>query len=302
MKYLDHGTYIELCVPDDFSFDQCLVYLGRSDIECLHRVINGALFKVLEMNQQMLMIKASAADKGLRIDFLNLHPEKEHKDFLADYMWTYFDMDTDIRPFYEMAERDPILSKLIENYKGLRIVKINDVYEGLCWAVIGQQINLKFAYTLKQRLCQSYGRGYEYDGHMYYVFPEPESIADLDVSDLRQLQFTGRKSEYLIGISKLFESGALSQKVLEGFTDFQELQKHLISIRGVGKWTADYTILKCFSFHNAFPIADVGIHNGMKSILGREKKPSVEEIIQLAVPWAGWEAYATFYIWRSLYE
>ena len=78
------------------------------------------------------------------------------------------------------------------------------------------------------------------------------------------------------------------------------MKNRLISIRGVGDWTADYTIMKCFDINDAFPIADVGIHNALKGILGLDKKPTIEEIEKLSVNWSGWEAYATFYLWRSL--
>lgn len=70
----------------------------------------------------------------------------------------------------------------------------------------------------------------------------------------------------------------------------------------MGKWTADYVAMKCLKKVEAFPIADVGLHNALKFQLGLDKKPSIDDIKEIAVNWRGWEAYATFYLWRSLYE
>ena len=174
------------------------------------------------------------------------------------------------------------------------------MFETICWAIIGQQINLKFAYTLKKRLVEGYGEKMEYDNEEYFLFPTPKAISKLQVVDLKPLQFTTRKAEYIIGIAKLFNEGIIKKEELAIEKDYEKLKNRLILIRGVGAWTADYTIMKCFDINDAFPIADVGIHNALKGILGLDKKPTIEEIEKLSVNWSGWEAYATFYLWRSL--
>ena len=81
------------------------------------------------------------------------------------------------------------------------------MFETICWAIIGQQINLKFAYTLKKRLVEGYGEKMEYDNEEYFLFPTPKVISKLEVEDLKPLQFTTRKAEYIIGIAKLFNEG-----------------------------------------------------------------------------------------------
>lgn len=306
MQYSVKGQTIHLTTPEDFDFNQCLTYMGRSDIECLHRVIDKALYKVLDYNDFLYMIKVCEAnrdqnDNTLFIELLNDTLTEALAEYLSKYIWDMLDLGIDLTGFYEAAKSDKILNELVNRYKGLRIVKILDLYESLCWAIIGQQINLKFAYTLKQRVCATYGKAYEYEERLYYTFPEPDKLATLEVEDLRALQFTGRKSEYLIGISKLFVEGAISKEKLLALDDFESIQKLLMDIRGIGHWTADYAILKCLNHNEAFPIADIGIHNGLKVLLGRDKKPSKEEIFEMAKAWSGWEAYATFFIWRSLY-
>ena len=86
-----------------------------------------------------------------------------------------------------------------------------------------------------------------------------------------------------------------------GTGDFKEAEKMLVKIRGIGPWTANYVLMRCLRFPNAFPIADVGLHNAIKHLTGTEEKPTIEEIWKLAAPWTGWESYATFYLWRFLY-
>jgi len=139
-----------------------------------------------------------------------------------------------------------------------------------------------------------------YDNEEYFLFPKPLSISKLKASDLKPLQFTTRKAEYIIGIAILFNQGILRKEELALEKVYEKLKNRLVSIRGVGNWTADYTIMKCFNINDAFPIADVGIHNALKGILELPKKPTIDEIEKLSVSWRGWKSYATFYLWRWL--
>ena len=295
-------NYIEVIPPKEFSFEQCLVYLNRSELECLHKVKNNELYKLLKLDNIYVLFKIGIVNGIIRATFLNINPQNHIKEQIERYIYNMFDFETDLALFYEKAHNDEILSCLVNKYKGLRIVKISDLFEGLSWAVIGQQINLKFAYTLKKRLVETYGEKLTYEGEDYWIFPNPEKISGLDVDDLRRLQFTQRKAEYVIGIAKLFTDGSINEGQLKLEKAYRSLFNKLISIRGVGNWTADYTIMKCFNINYAFPIADVGIHNALKNILNLREKPSIMYIEKLASNWTGWEAYATFYLWRSLYD
>lgn len=302
VKWKDFKKYIEIDVPEEFSFLQCMVYLDRSDIECLHKIKAGEFYKLLKFEDARVIIKISMGIKKLMVTFMDEIPAKWTRAQVAKYVWDMFDLRTDLTPFYKLVEKDSIIKSLIDKYKGLRIVKINDMFEAICWAIIGQQINLRFAYTLKKRLVEGFGEKMVYDNEEYFLFPTPEILSTLEANDLKQLQFTTRKAEYIIEIAKLFKDGIIKKEVLALEKDYEKLKKTLVAIRGVGNWTADYTILKCFDINDAFPIADVGIHNALKGILGLDKKPTIDEIEKLSVDWKAWEAYVTFYLWRWLYD
>lgn len=302
VKCKDLKKYIEIEVPEEFSFQQCMVYLNRSDIECLHKIKAGEFYKLLKFEDVSVIIKISMGIKKLIVTFMDEIPAKWARAQVVKYVWDMFDLDTDLASFYKLEEKDSISKLLIDKYKGLRIIKIDDMFEAICWAIIGQQINLRFAYTLKKRLVECYGEKMAYNNEEYFLFPTPEILSTLVVNDLKQLQFTTRKAEYIIGIAKLFNEGIIKKEELALEKDYEKLKKRLVAIRGIGNWTADYVILKCFNLNDAFPIADVGIHNALKGILALDKKPSIDEIEKLSVKWKGWEAYVTFYLWRWLYD
>lgn len=115
------------------------------------------------------------------------------------------------------------------------------------------------------------------------------------------MKMTVKKSEYIIGIARLMADGELSKDLLMNMKDFKRAEKSLIKIRGIGPWTANYVLMRCLRFPNAFPIDDVGLINSIKTLAGMDRKPTKEEITKYAAPWRNWESYATFYLWRVLY-
>lgn len=300
------GTIRELAVstPREFSFAENRAYLSRSPNECMHHVGEDAVSKLVRFGGERAILEARKGGDGSVA--VRVHPAG---DGAADipagdierYVRDWFDLDADLAPFYEMANRDSLLQPLAERFYGLRVMGIPDLFEALCWGILGQQINLTFAYALKRRFVEAFGEGEERNGRAYWLFPEPEAIAGLSPSDLTPLQITGRKSEYLIGTAGLMAEGKLSKEALLGAGGHEEAVKTLVAIRGIGPWTANYVSLRCLRFREALPIEDVGLHNAIKALRGMDRKPTLAEIREMARPWAGWEAYATFYLWRALY-
>jgi DNA-3-methyladenine glycosylase II len=301
MKWTDYGKMITLSLPERFSYEECLVFLGRSDQEVLHHIIEKTLLKLIEVNGERVLLKISSTDGQLIVAFpLGEICEAEKKQVVA-YLCDWFDLNRDLSAFYEMAANDGVLHSMTERYAGLRMIGIPDLFEALSWAIIGQQINLKFAYTLKKRFVEQFGEKVEHEANTYWLYPKPEVIARLKVDELRALQFTTRKAEYVIGAAKAIVEGELSKGHLREM-DREEQKRSFLSLKGVGEWTTDYVRMKCLMRPEAFPITDVGLHNAIKQKMNMTTKPTLEEIRDMAKNWSGWEGYATFYLWRSLYE
>jgi DNA-3-methyladenine glycosylase II len=330
VRWTDCKQYIELHPPEPFSFDAILGYLMRASNECMFqaaeravsRLVPGSSGRPVLVNISMSSARETqACAAALRDGRSNpaqpaargggsLHvsfdgnpepPDEADRSAAARYIWGWLDLDTDLDPFYEMAGQDPLLAPVVQQFYGLRIVGIDDLFEALSWGIIGQQINLAFAYTLKRRLVEAYGQSIRLNDRTYWMFPAAETIAQLTVDDLIPLQLTRKKSEYLIGTARLIAEGALCKERLSALPDVQSAEKELTRIRGIGPWTANYVLMRCLRFTTAFPIEDVGLHNAIKHVLQLERKPSLDEIRQLSAGWGSWKAYATFYLWRVLY-
>ncbi|MEH7239148.1 DNA-3-methyladenine glycosylase 2 [Bacillus sp. JJ1562] len=302
MKWNDHESYIEIFPPKEFNFEECLIFLGRSKQEVLHQIKKDSLYKLVKGKKSLVLCKIGYTNNSIRLEFPISIPSIHERKEVGENIWEWFDLDQDLRGFYQVASQDKVLKSLAQKYYGLRIMCIPDLFEAIVWAIMGQQINLTFAYTLKKRFVEQFGESLTFEGETYWLFPSFEKIALINIDDLTKLQFTNRKAEYIIDIAKAMANGQLTKELLLQKQDDQQVKKTLMMIRGIGAWTADYVMMKCLHIASSFPIADVGLHNALKNLLGLEKKPTIEEIEEYAKNWDGWQAYATFYLWRSLYD
>ncbi len=264
-------------------------------------VENDRLRKLLNIKGNHILCEFSQPIMSqLEITLLNTTAAKAEQSAIIAHAREWFDLERDLSGFYKIASKDKLLSQLSRAYPGLRIVRIHDLFQALCWAILGQQINIEFAYTLQSRIIENYGQKLAHEGTIYWLFPQPEIMATLTVRELRQLQLTNKKSEYIIGVANAICKGIISKKSLQNLPDFDTAQKQLLKLHGVGPWTANYVLMRCLGSADAFPLEDIGLHNAIKKSLHLPEKPTIDKVQKLAGNWVGWRAYAAFYLYRSL--
>lgn len=289
-----------LPTPKEFSFSLSLEYLKRSPRELLHELRGDAVVKALRANGEVVVFSVTSQNNGLAISFLTSEPDgPETIRSVQEYVREWFDLDTDLKPFYSMATKDKLLKELVSRYYGYRIIGQPDLFESLIWAVLGQQINLSFAYSLKERFVRTFGEKIALDQGEYFLFPSPQSVAVLAPEQLVPLQFSRQKSRYTIGIAEAFAGGFLSKEKLKDLP-LSEAKAELMKIKGIGNWTANYALMKTFRYPDAFPLEDAGLHNAIRNLKKLGRKPTPDEVLKLFRKYKGWEAYATLYLWKSL--
>lgn len=286
--------------PPLFSFQECLWFLDRNYDDCLHKVTPNAVLKALKIGQQLVLLEVSEEDSHLVVRVLQGTPD--HTQPIIDFVTEWFDLNRNLEPFYALLKQDPDFAFMPEKYQGLRLMGIPDLFEALGWSIIGQQINLTFAYTLKRRLVENWGQSISYQGEKFYVFPTPSDLTQPSVSDFKPLQFSTRKAEYLLGIAQLFATQQISKSQLQALNGEGEILAELMKIRGVGKWTAHYTMMKSLRTMNNITYGDTGLYTALHQLKNLGKRASEDEINAVFAAFDGWKSYLTMYLWRSLSE
>ncbi len=306
-------SLVRLAVPQDYNFSHSLGYLERNESECLHQVEDRIVYKAIRIGDKPVLLAIgedeereteASSEEGSRhliLRFLNGEPAAAQQEEAVAFVREWLDLDTRLEEFYDLCDRDPVLQPVAGRFRGLRLVGVPSLLEALCWTVIGQQINLSFAYTLKKRLVETYGEELVHEGRRFMLFPSAERLAVLPPEELLALKFSRFKAETLLLVARLIAEKELSKEQLLLMGDFRQAEDRLMEIRGIGPWTAQYVSMRCLRNPDAFPLSDVGLHHAIRIRLGQTEKPSLSVVETMGRAWQPWRAYATFYLWRTLY-
>ena len=202
-------------------------------------------------------------------------------------------LDQDAAAFARLAKRLG-LARLVAGRHELRISRTPSVFDGVLWSIIGQQINFPFACLLKRRLIERAGVLLE-DG--LYAPPTPTAVAALEPSDLRPLQFSRQKADYVIQTARLIASGKLDLEVLRTMSATRA-ERTLLAVRGIGPWSANYLMMRSLGFPDCVPLGDTGVTSGLQDLLKLEVRPDIDATRRLMVVFSPYRSLATAHLWQ----
>jgi DNA-3-methyladenine glycosylase II len=290
---------IKIKQPPLFNFEECLWFLNRSYDDCMLYLTGSSVSKVVSIEGTDFILTVNEKAGFLIINATTAQPGPYATERIRDYVSAWFDLERDLSAFYKLLRNDPILGYMAGAYKGLRLIGIAELFESICWGIIGQQINLTFAYKLKRRLVELYGETIQEHGRIYHTFPRPETIAGLSVETLQGLQFSKQKAGYLINVAGLFTDGSLKKSSFANLAPEEKL-KSLTAIKGIGVWTANYIAMKTLNEIGCVPQGDAGLLKALELhglINDRKDLATIDKIFSY---YRGWESYLVHYLWRSL--
>ncbi|EJL45893.1 putative DNA-3-methyladenine glycosylase YfjP [Brevibacillus agri] len=211
-----------------------------------------------------------------------------------------FSADLDLLPIYEQMREEPELAVLVDRFSGLRLMHDSDLFQSMVKTIIGQQINLTFAANLTQRLLTLAGEEVaDEQGVKFLAFPTAEAVARLSTEDLRPLQFSQRKAEYIIDYARAIVDGKVDLERLWAMED-EEIIAHLTPLRGIGRWTVECLLMFGMGRPNLLPAADIGLRNGIALVYKMDNKPDEREIRRIGERWAPWRSIYSLYIWEAV--
>lgn len=272
-----------------YDFDRALKRLARDPVNSVDLLNRSIRIPMKEGNIVILQATGTKESPSfLMKGGLNDAQKNEVKTIF------HFDQSLDeIGLHFQETDLAPIFAA----YEGTPLVRSFSLYGTLMKSIIHQQLNMSFANTLTMRFVEAFGSKIE-SGWQY---PSPENIAELDVSTLREMQFSTRKAEYMIGLSRAVADGSLDLEKFRAMED-DKVTEELTAYRGVGPWTAHGFLMFGLGRPNLFPIADIGLQNALKILWGMDKKPTKEEIIARFPAWSPYLSYAALYLWTSIEE
>ena len=220
--------------------------------------------------------------------------EYENKDKILEELSTILQWQTKFEELHHHF-RQTTISPLIDLFGHTPITVSNDPFACLITCIIHQQIQRTFAIQVTKRFVRMYG---ERIGNAWF-FPSPEKIAMLTIDELRDLQLSTRKAEYMIGIAKAWSEGVLNHQEYH-ILPSEEITKELIKLKGVGPWTVENFLLFGLGRKDIFPVGDVGIQIALQKLLNLDEKPSKEIMAYVKEQVSPFGSYAALYLWKSI--
>jgi AraC family transcriptional regulator of adaptative response / DNA-3-methyladenine glycosylase II len=202
-----------------------------------------------------------------------------------------FDVDADPCAIAAVLCADPLLAPLVSDAPGLRVPGCVDADEIAVRAVLGQQVSVARATALASRLTEQLGVPLAQPRNgVTRLFPSAAAIAS---ADLDGLGLTGERAATLRRLTAALASGDIDLGV---GADGRAVVAGLLSIRGIGEWTATYIALRGLRDPDAFPAGDLGVRHAFARAGGGDARALRER----AERWRPWRAYATVQLWNHL--
>ncbi len=265
MDRWDGQTYRRVLVPEDEAVEVATTQVGSSDAPALHVTLSGA----------------------------RLAPDME--EAARAFLERTLGLGVDLSRFYRFAEIDAKLGPLVQRFRGVKPPRFPTLFEALVNGIACQQITLTQGIHLLNRLTQTYGLAAPDGDHAVHAFPRPQDLARLLPRELRSLGFSEQKGRALVELASALAQGRLDLEVLAGLDDATALA-HLLALRGIGRWTAEYVLLRGLGRLDRFPGDDVGARNNLSRWLGLTDPLDYAGVQRTIAKWSAYGGLLYFHL------
>lgn len=317
-KISQNGHYF-LPYGGPFHLPMTLTYLGRDKNNAAERVEGNRYTRFFPTSKGPARLALVMEETGVEI-----HPEtglapsallEAHR--LVQRM---LGLEQPVAAFMAKVADHPVMGPLARPLAGVHIPQVPSLFEGLCWAIVGQQINLAFAYRLRNRLIRlgnglpadaqsgnslpDAGEGAGSEGEMkekedILPFPSPEQVAALTPETLLAHQFSRQKAQYLGNLAQAFLEGTIVPHQVEAMEE-GEAEETLMGVKGVGRWSAAYALMRALGKMDRVPVGDAGLKNALKKHFSLPQAPTPDQQEQMLSPFRPYRSLAVYYLWKSL--
>jgi len=186
-----------------------------------------------------------------------------------------------------LRRNDPIMGGIIGRHPRVHIVARGDAFLTLARAIVGQQISVKAAQSVWNRVLA------------LVLEMTPENVLAQQRPRLRACGLSDRKVEYIADLAQHFSDGTVHVARWPQMGD-EEVIAELVQVRGIGRWTAEMFLMFNLIRPDVLPLDDLGLQKGIRLAYFKGRKISLKRMRKLAEQWRPWRSVATWYLWRSL--
>ena len=295
-RALDGARVFQLQLPRGYRRQEILAYHARDPESPCEKVQGERIFKALAAPEGPIVLEiALEPDAAWCRIRAGAAPAQASMRAIHGAALRMLGLAADITAFETRAQRDAPFAAIVARRRGLRLPLTPTTFEGLCWAVIGQQINIRFASALRREILELAG---ERVGGMR-AHPTPQRLAQIDAADLARRRYSRAKARYLVGAAQAVAAGELpAETFAEGSAIAAE--RAMTRLHGIGTWTARYVLMRGAGFPDCAPVGDAALAAALQRLTAAGERPRADEVERLMHAYAPHRSLATFHLWTSL--
>src|SRR5688572_24805740 len=184
-----------------------------------------------------------------------------------------------------LARRDPVMAGIMRAHPKIFLARRGEPFLTLARAIVGQQISVKAAQSVWDRLVLCVGE------------VSPGKVLSRERQLLRACGLSDRKTEYIADLAQHFADGAIHVQRWPEMSD-EGIIAELVQVRGIGRWTAEMFLIFSLLRPDVFPLDDLGLQKAMRISYFKNRKVSAGRMRKLGEAWRPWRSVATWYLWR----
>ncbi len=297
-----HLTFEVKPVPP-FRLDLTVQALRRRAINDVDRWDGRTYRRMLVVDQRPLSLEvvqtAPAERPMLQVMLCGPSLPPSTRSVAMSVLTRLLGVDRDLDDFYRAAADDPGLGRLAQRFRGLKPPRFPTLFEALINAFACQQVTLHLGIQLLNRLAAAGERGGNVPEDRAHAFPSPDDLTGLEVDECRALGFSRQKGQAIIALARAVAAGHLDLDELESLDDAAAVAR-LRTLRGVGRWTAEYVLLRGLGRLHVFPGDDVGARNNLQRWLGLLEPLDYDGVQRVLARWQPFQGlvYLHLLLWR----
>ncbi len=197
--------------------------------------------------------------------------------------------------FYDLIKDDKFLHPLVLKFLGVKPPRFSSIFEALSNAISCQQLSLEAGLSIQNNFAQQYGMQFKENDQVYYAFPEPSEVIKCKYEDLMKLGFSHHKSDTFIAIATEICNNKKIFINIEN-TPNEDVIKLLTHFKGIGRWSAEYVLLRGLGRTDILPGDDVAVQKNIKRIFNLHKKPDYNKIKEIEKKWHPYAGIVYFHL------
>lgn len=287
-----------------YDFDLTMEYLisfqGGARVDLFE---DGRYQRLFDLNGKLLLaqVRSTGAVERPRLEVTVQGHQLADEDVAAVVKTVEWIVggDAPLDDFYATVAKDPVIGPVVERLYGLHPTRTATVFEALVQAVSAQQIASAVARIIRTLLLENYSPTLSLNGRTYYAFPGPAALLAKGVPGLRGMKFSNRKAEYILDVAAAMENGTLDMEGLRNLPDDQVAEK-LLALRGVGRWTVQWLLMRALGRLDAFPSGDLALQRVISRFYFQGRKLTEDELEEFSQGWSPWRSLFTTYLFAAM--